>query len=837
MKNKLKQWMGRWTPLLIGALMLCVLPSHALAATKTATSALLTIIADDEMDIYVNGINIDPTHAGPSCGGGCPFTAGVGYGLGSSTNCWYTSGQFHCKANQTTYNVLGYLICGGTNTIATTVYDIPGGGMNESYILTIRYDDGSVDNLVSSGTTHLLYVGNWETAPITCTMPCGKEYAPPDSMGRNWYDVGYTENTAGTIGSWATAGSNVAGFCGGGSGTLYYPDGTTKVPQIFRPSGCAVAVNGDTFSTRQNFTVGACIVPTRTSTKSPTPAPSTKTSTPTITRTFSASPTASRTPTWTPTPTPSPTYTMTSTFSPTRTATPTSTATPTFSNSPTPSATPTWTPTSTATPTYTASPTFSNSPTPSSTPSPTPTFTPTPTFSDSPTPSSTPTPTPSFTPTPTFSDSPTPSSTPSPTPSYTSTPTFSDSPTGTPSSTPSFSFTPTKTYTDTPTPSHSSTPSSTYSGTPTFSDSPSPSATFTESFTYTGTRTLTDSPTQTFSFTGTKTFTDSPSSSPTRTVTWTFSASPSFSPSPTISPTYTPAAPFNVSVKIYNSAGELVDVVYASLPLYSQLSGVKVLRDSFDPDQGGQASLQLDGPAVLVGWDGTGLAGQKVGSGSYTMVVQQTDPTGSVSSWSTPLTVIRSESGVEVEVYNAAGELIWHRSTGLGGSARMGISSDRLVLGTSPASSLKISFGSGATDWVAWDGRNSAGSQVATGTYLIRMTQKGTGGARQYFSKSVAVIRIQSEAFDKAIAWPNPVGAGDAVMRIEFVGAQPGDPAWGEIYDLAGQKVASLRGDTSTGLSWKIPAQVAGGIYLARVNAQTPEGLRTSRTVKWMLLR
>ncbi|MES2202349.1 MAG: hypothetical protein V4498_08870 [candidate division FCPU426 bacterium] len=569
-----------------------------------------------------------------------------------------------------------------------------------------------------------------------------------------------------------------------------------------------------------------------TSPSSPTPSPS-------RTPSFTSTPTAS------PTPTATPTFSASPTFSPTRTQSPTPTATPTYT------ASPTFSPTPTATPTATPSPTFSDSPTPSSTPTGTPTYTatstfsPTPTFSDSPTRTATPTPTFSFTPTPTYSDSPTGTPSGTPTATFSGTPTFSNSPTPSSSSTPSTTFTGTKTFSFTPTPSPSFTESFSFTGTKTFTDSPSPSPSQTESFSYTGTKTFTDSATETPSFTEsasyTETKTPSPTKSetPTKSVTLTFSASPTYSPSPTISPTFTPSAPFVVSIKVFNSAGELVALLYSALPLYGQLSGVDVLQAVFDPDGVNQGVLHLQGPDLTIAWDGSGQGGQKVQSGSYLVLVQQTDPMGAVSSWTAPLSVIRSESGVELEVFNSAGELVWHRSVPLaGGSARMDLSSNRLVLGTSPFSSLKIVYGSGAADFVAWDGTNSAGSQVATGTYLVQMTQKDRQGAKQYFSKTVVVIRIQTQAFDRAIAWPNPAGPLDTILHIRLEGAQAGSVAWGEVYNLSGLRVASLpAGDAATGLSWSIPGSLAGGIYLARVSAQTGQGLKTSRSLKFVVVR
>src|SRR4051812_22360444 len=103
---------------LTSLLLLCLAPSAR--AAKTATSATLTIIADDRYDLYINGTMLPQA----SC---------------------YTNGPFYCKSSSTTYNIIGYLLCGSTNTLATTNYDVPSGRMDESYIMTVKYDDGSVD--------------------------------------------------------------------------------------------------------------------------------------------------------------------------------------------------------------------------------------------------------------------------------------------------------------------------------------------------------------------------------------------------------------------------------------------------------------------------------------------------------------------------------------------------------------------------------------------------------------------------------------------------------------------------------------------------------------------
>src|ERR1041385_4654842 len=110
------------------------LPSPAQAA-KTATSASIVIEADDFWDLYINGVAMDYNK----------------WYDGGTQSC-RSKGPFYCKQRTTTYDILPYLTCGGTNTVATTIYDVPGGALVLTYVMTIMYDDGSIDYFTTDGT-------------------------------------------------------------------------------------------------------------------------------------------------------------------------------------------------------------------------------------------------------------------------------------------------------------------------------------------------------------------------------------------------------------------------------------------------------------------------------------------------------------------------------------------------------------------------------------------------------------------------------------------------------------------------------------------------------------
>ena len=401
------------------------------------------------------------------------------------------------------------------------------------------------------------------------------------------------------------------------------------------------------------------------------------TATPTLTRTRTFTPTftATKTPSFTPTPTPTFTFTRTptDTHTPTPTFTSTYTATFTRTSTPTRTDTPTYTPTYTATPTLsptiskTFTPTFTATPTCTFTCTVTPTRTATPTFTATYSATDTRTNTPTFTDTPTF------------TPTFTQTGTRTFTPTST--DTPTFTLTFTTTFTRTFTPTFTATPSftRTYTITATMTCTP----TFTATSTFTGTYTATPSrtATSTYSLTATATFsrTATPSGTPSCTATATASGTCTVTATPTATRTFTPVdtatpvdtiAPsgYTVAVKVYNEAGEVVRVINGG-PAYGLLvSGSFVI--SGDPANSvlgyndtlamtlSGVSVSLGGPDMIITWDAKNDAGQMVASGSYMLQVEEKDTYGHITTLVKQVTVIRTETSVELNIYNSAGELV-----------------------------------------------------------------------------------------------------------------------------------------------------------------------------------
>ncbi len=783
---------------LAAGLILCLLflPARNQAACSI-TGATLEFYSDHVTDFYVNGTLISS----------CTL----------ATKCWktltthvFTPGELSLLNPDPGYNVLA-------NYTAETGANVSG----VTWKLTL--------SLSGCATT---------TQEVSSNCACTRtQYAglyPSPSYPPGWTSLAYNDSFwSGTFCSVAEIDNTW--------GTLDYAAGGT-VPWLWGTSSFR-ATQQDTFLFRQYFKFGDpsfCPLPVP-----PSPTPCTGTCIPTPAVTNPNSPTPTRTPSITPSITL--TRTPTPTFSPTSSHTPTRTATPSVTVSFTPTVTPTWSPTSTATPSFTASSTPSATPTHTPTFTVTPSYTDTPTRTDSPTRTDTPTATPTHsatytrTSTPTFSDSPTHTPSRTPTVTFTFTPTFTDTPTATPTftlsdtrtHTPSFTATPSATPTMTDTPPFSATstatPSVTPTDTPSFTATPSATETATPSGTPTDTPTFSATPTHSPSFSATGTPTDSPSPTPTH------SPSPTHSATPTVSPTYTPQPPVRATLRVFNSAGEEVAVLAANMGLSAKPSGLSAPYPGFNPDSGGQGQLLIEGTSAILYWDGSNSSGQISASGTYHVLMQVEDSFGVVEVWETALAVVRSSSGVTVEVFNGAGELVWSDFVSGGGASTLGLSDSSLVPGSGPG--LKISYGHAPGDSVYWNGLDSQGAEVSSGTYIVKVTQDMQGGGSKTFAAHVAVLGLGQQPFEGVVALGNPLPAsGGGSLQLKLTGMAPGTRAWGAAYNMAGEKVGELGGQGDS-LAWQLPSGLAGGVYIIRVEAQDGAGRRGAKTLKVALLR
>jgi hypothetical protein len=520
---------------------------------------------------------------------------------------------------------------------------------------------------------------------------------------------------------------------------------------------------------------------------------------------------------------------------------------------PTPTRTPTFT--VTATPTYTSTYTFTNTATPTSTrtatPTPTPTFTVTFTSTYTATRTHTPTSTNTYSPSPTFTETRSPTHTPTASPTYTfsntSTATFTR--THTPTVTPTYTFTYTVTVTvpytstNTPTITLSWTPSDTPTGTYTRTDTP----TFTASATQTNTFSPTSTPSETPTFTDTRTPTASASPSPTRTdtptATLTRTPSPtrtvtySFTVSPTITETPIPS-PFRVVIGAYNSAGELVRIIFEGNAQY-QPGDLQLNKDLIPGGASGtDGAVNISFPGYLMDpklgklgsvlWYADNNDGQLIAGGVYTIKAEVVDNFGQITSLQRSIQVVSVRAENELIIFNGAGEIVARPPLPATLSGRplttVWMKTESFAPSFNPdgttVAGLRFYFKdeTGATSWVDWDGKNEFGLPVASGSYTAQLLYSSGAGssAKIIENRGFVVIQTASPAnLDGAFAVPNPAMRGEPI-KISY----PTSLAYSttaRLFSLDGQLVAQTDDQAKTGWLVFSTSGLAPGVYIAKV--------------------
>jgi len=532
----------------------------------------------------------------------------------------------------------------------------------------------------------------------------------------------------------------------------------------------------------------------------------------------------------------------------TPTDTPTSTVTPTSTSTRTPTPTYTATPTQTDTATQTDTVTQSDTPTPSSTQSDTPTQTDTATQTDTKTCTAT------QTDTVTIGPSPTDTVTSTVTPTYSATPTATDTRTATPTSTQTITFT--ATFTATPTSTitftRTITPIATFTDTPTYTDTPSVTETPSSTSTQTVTSTITFTRTETVTATPTPTFSDTKTATDTRTETATRTASATVTVSPTITLTPVPM-PFELTVTIYNSAGEMVRGLYngpiAVLPTSINLSS------SSSPDgnilaTGGTLTLSLPGQLGASGssslaWNGTNDQSQPVSDGVYTFQLQMVDQYGHISTLDQQVTVMDTQGQNELAVYNSAGELVYRElltrfnssivSFTVKHAAFVGAfdSSGSPLTGSGLQITYKDINDSPYAD--TWYGVGMDGQALSSGVYTVQLLRTVGTSTSILESQQVTLIRRGPQVGSGAHVAPNPImGGGMAVLSFS---PSIGAIAQAQVFSLASERVLIKSGPSESGQLAIDTSHLAPGVYVIEFTKVQNNSVIVRTLVKMAIIR
>jgi len=168
--------------------------------------------------------------------------------------------------------------------------------------------------------------------------------------------------------------------------------------------------------------------------------------------------------------------------------------------------------------------------------------------------------------------------------------------------------------------------------------------------------------------------------------------------------------PFQMTVAAYNSAGELVRLIYQGA------ASVQPTEMVLEGGIGLPISLALPGPLQdgrdHLLWLGENQSGQRVSSGSYVIKIETLDPFGHVSTLQQSVQMLTTESPTELALYNSAGELVRHWDL-------QALGFDAVDLGRVQDGSVELKDLTGAVMGLAMDGLNDAGQPLAGGVYNL----------------------------------------------------------------------------------------------------------------------
>jgi len=309
-----------------------------------------------------------------------------------------------------------------------------------------------------------------------------------------------------------------------------------------------------------------------------------------------------------------------------------------------------------------------------------------------------------------------------------------------------------------------------------------------------------------------------------------------------------PPYPYLVTISVYNEAGEVVrqmEVMRASGPVksveyYTVVNG-EIIQNPPSFAAGDPYAIHLPGietpdSAGLGGtsimWDAKNSQGQEVRQGVYYIKVESKDQYGHVSAFINEVTVFRVEEYVELNIFNSAGEIVRSiRQYKSPVSEKLSLKVSELLIINKDGSSIAIEYNQG--EHIMWDGKNSRGRTVTSGTYEIQIVAHTSQGSRIEASKTVIVLNEGKKYMSDIVIAPNPVkretGKPEMVRLIWTTETAETGTMNIRIYNVAGELVSIINTTLESGeAAWNLRSRggrkASAGPYVVVFEARNSEG-------------
>jgi flagellar hook assembly protein FlgD len=321
--------------------------------------------------------------------------------------------------------------------------------------------------------------------------------------------------------------------------------------------------------------------------------------------------------------------------------------------------------------------------------------------------------------------------------------------------------------------------------------------------------------------------------------------------------------PFQITLSLYNSAGEQVKQLFAGS---SQNSPTGISYEYLPASsQGIPIAIQINGinsagspPAII--WEGANNGGQPVDNGVYYLKMETIDPFGNVTAYTKEVTVMGNTGGNSLAVYNSAGELVKtipllsypNDLMDFNFSGQPGASSGTMAGGFDPATGqprgqlkLDLTDSQGASHAYVWDGSNDQGGPVSSGVYTLKLVKNELGHLRIVKTKSVTVINAQGSPAQasaaSAVAGPNPL-MGEAARSPQaafVVSYMPSQQGSGHVrfYNLAGELIAQGTDFSKSGKFTIQAGDLSSGIYLVNFEIRSGNAILARKILKVVVMK
>ena len=306
---------------------------------------------------------------------------------------------------------------------------------------------------------------------------------------------------------------------------------------------------------------------------------------------------------------------------------------------------------------------------------------------------------------------------------------------------------------------------------------------------------------------------------------------------------------FHFNLTIYNSAGEAVrNLILNDASFDNPAKDFAINTKTFAPKNGQLAIITAGGQTFT--WAGDNDSAQGIENGIYYVKLEYTDHFGHVETMTDQITVLSSGQFYSVRIYNSAGEEVKQilvSSYGQSAPSRIDPDKTSIAIGqaTGPAGSINFDLGNGTS--VSWDGTNSQGQRVQSGSYLAQLIVTHDGAPKTVATAALTVLNVAEGLLAGAILGPNPLNLlsghgspnglpGVVILKLNTPG---GVEVVGRLYNMAGELVLTASNDMNPNeMRFDLGGhQAASGVYILAVTAKAPWGTTERKSFKLVILR